>query len=334
MYALRLVGPSQLVEVEIPALSEHSHKGLIEVRLSAAGICGSDLPHFRTPAADVEAGYPIHECVGRVVSLAGGQAATGPRLAIGDRVVAMPVGKRGLAEIYLARPEATHRVVDVSLTDGQATLIQPLATVQHAVSRLGEVEGARVAIIGLGPIGLLAAHLLRRRGASHIIGIEPADRGQLAALVGVDVVTGPGREAEEVIRCSPMIDVCVEAVGHQTNTLADAVTFTGFGGAILALGVPNDEDYVWPFRHFFRKNLTLHASVNPPWRPAMAAAEEYLTRHRSTLTGLITHNFDIREGNRAFDLYASRSPGRGKVVLNADSWTDRRRSLCDQMTRS
>ncbi|MEU4216687.1 zinc-binding dehydrogenase [Actinoplanes sp. NPDC026623] len=334
------MAPVLLIEVEVSALSENSRGDFIRVRLSVAGMCGSDLQHFRTPgasdrattqrlpsvemiASDVEAGYPIHECVGRVVSPVGDRAAKELRLAVRDRVAAMPVGKRGLAaEVLLTRPEATHRVVDASLTGERATLIQPLATVRHAVSRLGEVAGARVAVIGLGPTGLLAAHLLRHRGAAQIVGIDPACRGDLPALVGVDVAASRGREAEDIIRSSPKIDACVEAVGQRAGTPADAVNLTGFVGVILALDVPVSDDYVWPFRHFFRRNLILHASVTPPRRPAMAAAEKYLTPHR-ILTRLITHTFDIRERGIAFVLYASESPGSGKVVLITESWNDR-----------
>jgi L-iditol 2-dehydrogenase len=84
--------------------------------------------------------------------------------------------RQGLAEIYLADTTATHAITADHLTDAQTTLIQPLATVLYATEKLGaDLDGVRATVLGLGPIGLPASHVLAHRGA-EVTGVDPIDR--------------------------------------------------------------------------------------------------------------------------------------------------------------
>jgi threonine dehydrogenase-like Zn-dependent dehydrogenase len=306
-----------LVPVDISAPSGDLTPGQVIVRLSAAAICGSDIAHYGSAvhARSRRAGFPVHECVGRVV------ASSDPDVATGDRVLAMPTSNCGLMEMYTARSSSTHRIRCTSLTDADATLIQPLATVLHAVAMLGDVSGARVAIIGLGPIGLLCAHLLRSRGADTVIGIDPVDRSEFGTAfgLGTQLCDVSAAWAASGLGDAPA-DICVEAVGHQQRTLADAVVIARPGGTILALGIPDEPDYTWPYERFFRKNLTLRTSVTPPWHQLFGPAEDYLVAHLPTLSRLITHRFDIADVDVAYRTYERSAKGRAKVVVTAESW--------------
>jgi threonine dehydrogenase-like Zn-dependent dehydrogenase len=317
MYGFRMYGAGHLVPVQVPDPCTNPGPGKVIVRLAAAAICGSDIPKYHS-TVDLRSGlvgYPIHECVGRVVASACAD------LVPGSRVLAMPLDNCGLVEMYLAEHTAIHRIRNESLTDVQATLIQPLATVLHAVSALDNIAGARVAVIGLGPIGLLCAHVLRQRGAATIIGVDPVDRHDVSARFGLASQLNDISAAWATsIHSREFIDVCVEAVGHQQSTLRDAIKITRRGGTVLALGVPDDSEYVVPYQEFFRKNLTLKASVSPYWPTALAAAEDYLTANLAALSLLITHTFDIADTNTAFRTYAVPSPGRMKVALTAGTW--------------
>jgi L-iditol 2-dehydrogenase len=315
MHALRLRAPGAF-EIVGDAAPPEPAPGQVSVRLSAAGICGSDLPKFRTTVdpRSGRVGFPVHECVGRVAAACGD-------LDAGTRVLAIPVDDRGLAETYVADLNATHAIGADHLTDEQATLIQPLATVLHATARLGDVAGARVAVLGLGPIGLLCAHVLHHAGA-EVVGADPVDRGEVAARLGLAGVLRDASAAWPTSRfAGDPVDICVEAVGHQQRTLRDAVALTRRGGTVLAMGVPDDAEYAVPYQTFFRKNLTLTASVTPPWRQVLGPAEDYLCEHLPALSRLLTHTFSVTDATVAYHTYAHPAPGRLKVVLStAGGW--------------
>src|SRR5690349_14735340 len=174
MWAYVLTAPGRLERVEAPVPVPGDGQRL--VRLLAGGICGSDLPFFRGRRSrdfidhTGEPGFPLHEVVGIAAD-------------DGTRVVGWAAGHRGLAEQFAV--DADNGIaVDADLADVQATVLQPLATVLYAANRLGDVRGARAAVIGLGSIGLLFAHVLAGRGA-HVTGIDRVDRRAVAGTFGL-----------------------------------------------------------------------------------------------------------------------------------------------------
>lgn len=167
MYALRLRAPRTFESVP-DAPEPDPVAGQVTVRLSAAALCGSDLPKWRSTAypRSGRIGFPIHERVGHMTN------ANGTDLQAGQRVLAMPADECGLAELYLADRDTVHPGAASHLTDAQATLIQPVATVLYATDKLGDVTGARVTVLGMGPIGLMCAYVLSQYGA-QVTGVDP-----------------------------------------------------------------------------------------------------------------------------------------------------------------
>lgn len=316
MHALHLTAPFAFAH-RTDQPTPQPGPGQASVRLSAAAICGSDLPKVRSTAdhRSGRAGFPIHECTGRIQHA---DPATG--LTPGQRVLAMPVADHGLAEIYLAEASATHLITIEDLTDAQATLIQPLATVLYATSKLdADLAGRHVTVLGLGPIGLLAAHVLSRRGAV-VTGVDPVARdADLLAAFGIAHHVRDTAAAWAGHHPDPA-DVCLEAVGHQQHTLRDAIALTGHGGTVLAMGVPDEPDYIVPYEAFLRGNLTLLASITPPWRQWFPPAEAYLGRHVDDLSTLLTHQFPVTDAAQAYRTYDRPAADRLKVVLTAE-WT-------------
>lgn len=316
MHALHLTAPfafAHRTDLPVP----EPGPGQIIVQLAAAAICGSDMPKVRSTADDRSGstGFPIHECVGHLLHA---DAASG--LQPGQRVLAMPIHDQGLAEIYLAETGATHPITADHLTDAQATLIQPLATVLYAVSKLGtDLAGRTVTVLGLGPIGMLAAHVLSRRGAD-VTGVDPVDRDP-DILTAFGITRHVRDTAAAWARRNPEpAQLCLEAVGHQQHTLREAITLTGHSGTVLAMGVPDEPHYVFPYETFLRRNLTLIASITPPWQQWFAPAEHYLSQHLNELTALLTHQFPVTEAAHAYQAYDQPAADRLKVVLTAD-WT-------------
>ena len=314
MWAHKLIGPGRFEAVEVDEPGE-LRPGRVVARFEAGGICGSDLPSFLgvrdllVGGSSGRPGYPLHEVVGEV------EASAADDLPVGARVVGWPEAHLGLTEKFVARSDEVTELDD-ALPATHATVIQPLCTVLYAVRRLGDLRGARVAVLGQGSIGLLFSHALKAAGAGHVTGVDPVDRRDVADAFGVDAMewnTSSGWATSLGDDARP--DLVVEAVGHQAATLEDAVEAVAHGGTVLAFGVPDETHYAFPFARFFRKDATLVAGVTQDRRRSLATARDYLTEHREMLDAYVTDVFPVAEAQAAFELAVKPTAGRLKVVL-------------------
>jgi len=325
MKAFQLAQPRAFVPVQAPIPDlQNAGPGRILVRSRWVSLCGSDIPFFtgskRFRTYPLAPGAPIHECLGQVM------ASTSPLFQEGDAVVAIPDGDLGLAELFVAQAaKAVKLPADLAGREASC-LIQPLSTVINAVDRLGDVEGRSVAVVGLGSIGLMFCWLLKKRGAGSIVGIDPCvSRCRVAEGLGVDR-TYPTRSLEVVhaARQAPggwdPPEICIEAVGHQMETLNDCLELVRKRGTILAFGVPDQPVYALEYETFFRKNAHLLAVVTPEWSDYLARGRDLFLAHRTELESLVTHRLPIREAEKAFTLYERHEDGILKVLLDMSAW--------------
>jgi threonine dehydrogenase-like Zn-dependent dehydrogenase len=325
MKALQVVRPRSFATVQLPVpdLGSGGADRLL-IRTRWVSMCGSDIPFFtgnkRFKTYPLPPGAPIHECAGQVVE------STSNLFQPGDQVIAIPEGDQGLAEFFVAQAaKAAHLPPDLAGRD-TSCMIQPLSTVLNAVDRLGDIQGQSIAVVGLGSIGLFFCRLLKKRGAGRIVGIDPiAYRCRLAEALGASR-TFPLRSIEVVhlARQAPgeweQPDICIEAVGHQTETLNDCFELIRKRGTVLAFGVPDQPVYAVEFETFFRKNAQLVAVVTPEWTRYLARARDLFVECREELEALVTHRFSIRDAGQAFTMYERREQGIIKAVLDASCW--------------
>ncbi len=325
MKALQVTRPRlfEPKEIPVPALPPDGPARVL-VRTAWAMTCGSDIPFFtgnkRHRSYPLPPGAPIHECIGEVVE------STGAGFRPGDTVLSIPEGDLGLAEYFVALASKTV-VLDSAADDGGAAcLIQPLSTVMNAIDRLGDLRGRSVAVVGLGSIGLMFCWLAKRGGAGAVIGIDPvAERCRFAETLGATQTwCCRGIEAAQRMRIHPDAwtppDICVEAVGHQMDTLNDCLELVRKYGTVLAFGVPDQPVYALEYEVFFRKNAILMGTVTPDWASYLPRAHDLYLANRDTLSRLSTHRLPIREAQRAFELYERRGDGIVKAVLDGRAW--------------
>jgi L-iditol 2-dehydrogenase len=325
MKALHLITPRCFEQIDIPVPSLPSDaKDRILVRTAWVSLCGSDIPFFtgnkRFQAYPMAMGAPIHECVGEVVKSGSN------RFRPGDRVLSIPYGNQGLAEYFVAQSSWTIALKEEIEDPGAACIIQPLSTVVNAMDRLGDIRGKSFAIFGLGSIGLLFCWLAAKRGAGSVIGIDPiASRCRTAEAYGAtQAICSSGIEVVHSARAiagkwNPP-DICIEAVGHQMDTLNDALELVRKRGTVLAFGVPDHPVYALEYETFFRKNASLVATVTPNWIEYLAKAQDLFLANQKELSALITHRLPIRDTRKAFELYEQHDDGIIKAAIDATAW--------------
>lgn len=325
MKALQVVRPRSFVSVQVPVPNLRSGSpDRILIRTGWVSICGSDIPFFtgskRFKPYPLAPGAPIHECVGQVVE------STSNLFRPGDQVVAIPQGNQGLAEFFVAQAVKAVRLPP-DLTDCDTScLIQPLSTVINAVDRLGNIERRSIAVVGLGSFGLLFCWLLKKRGAGQIVGVDPcAHRCRVAEGLGA-TRTFPVRSIEVVHAARQNQgeweppEICIEAVGHQMDTLNDCLELVRKQGTVVVFGVPDQPVYAIEFESFFRKNAHLIAAVTPEWSEYLTKARDLFLACREELASLVTHRFPIQDAEKAFTLYERHGDGILKAVLDASYW--------------
>jgi L-iditol 2-dehydrogenase len=325
MNALQVIQPRRfsIIQAPTPSLTSGQMDHIV-VRTGWVSMCGSDIPFFtgskRHKTYPLAVGAPIHECYGQVVD------SSSPRFQPGDYVVAIPNGDQGLAEYFIAQADkAVHLPVEVESSE-TTCLIQPLSTVINAVERLGDIAGKSVTVLGLGSIGLLFCWLLKLRGAGTIIGIDPLvyrcrkaegfGATRTYALRSIEVIHAA---RQKTANWEPT-DICIEAVGHQMETINDCFELVRKKGTVIAFGVPDQYIYAIEFEAFFRKNLELVAVVTPDWHEYLEKARDVFISHRHELESLVTHRFPIWEAEKAFTFYERHEDAILKALLDVSKW--------------
>lgn len=233
-------------------------EGEIVLRVGYCGICGTDLGMTDGTSET----FPIdsilgHEFSGEVVAIGAGVE----HFRVGNRATALPFTGCGKCATCLAgRPNfcaqfrgmiggfaefvaTTARVAvklpdSVSLADG--ALVEPLAVSLHGVALAHLVPGARVLVIGAGPIGLGAVFWARKLGAGTIAVTASSRRGEARSIdMGANTFVLPDKPEElpqaAAAALGGMPDVVIEAVGKK-DLIAQAVNCVRPAGTVIVLG--------------------------------------------------------------------------------------------------
>jgi (R,R)-butanediol dehydrogenase/meso-butanediol dehydrogenase/diacetyl reductase len=238
--------------------------GEVQLRVSWCGICGTDLEEWQDGPLFIPVGAPHpvtgarapivlgHEFAGVVTAVGAGvtEPAPGQRAAVdtilycgtchwcrrGEVIRCPSLGALGLhADGGLAgRCNAPARmclpVLD-SVPDDEAALAEPLAVAVRALRRGGLQPGERVAIIGVGAVGLMALQAAIAFGADSVAVIEPLpERRALAMRLGADRHVPAGDAA------GVDADVAVECAGSPA-AVQTAVQALRAGGRAVVLGI-------------------------------------------------------------------------------------------------
>ena len=163
----------------------------------------------------------------------------------------------------VAMPAAMVDTIPDTLSFDDAALVEPLAIALHAVAITPIDPTESVAIVGAGPIGLLALLAVRRRGAARVVVTDrDPHRLELARSLGadpaLDVSTGDPAEAVRGLTDGRGADIVLEAVGIGP-TVAQSIALVRHSGTITWVGNSAPEVPL-PMQQVVSRELTIRGA--------------------------------------------------------------------------
>jgi len=197
----------------------------------------------------------------------------------------------------------------------EATFLDGLAVVVHAMETAGFQEGKSVGIIGLGPIGIMAAQLANFRGASIVYGCDPQKHPvRLARNLGLTktVQVESGEFARFMQLEKENFDIVFDTVGTP-ESINCALSVLDKSGVLTLLAVHGE-----PFPlattalSAERKIIT---SANNKYKD-FSEAIRILADGEIEVLPLITHRFSLLEAEKAFQVMLEKEKNDAfKIIL-------------------
>ena len=317
----------ELREVTRPVID--SEEVLIEVK--AAGICGTDIHILHDEFKYFPPVIMGHEFSGEIVEV--GEKVK--EWKVGERVVAEPhtgacrvcrlcrtgnhqicskkrpigSGQDGAFAKFIKVPSwLLHRIPE-EVSFEEAALTEPTAICVHCIlEKTGIETGDFVVILGPGPIGLLAAQVVKNAGTSYVLitgtskDINP--RLKIAGELGVDYILNVDKE-DPISKVRELTngegaDVVVEASGSP-SAINQAFQMVRRGGRISALGMTKEEKVEIPWNMGIMKGIQItlpFSSGYTSWEKAL----HLIASKKTNVNSLITHCFPLGDWSKAFSL--------------------------------
>ncbi len=344
MKAAVLHAPGDLRIDEVPIPAPGPNDTLIKV--SACGVCGSDIPRILTEGTYSYPTIPGHEISGTVVDI--GKNISKSELE--KRVAVIPLipcreckfceigkfaqcekygflGSRnngGFAE-YVKVPKTNIVHIPQELNDEEAAMLEPISVALHAIQNIDVKWGDNVAVFGLGSIGNFIAQWAKAFGARHVFAIDVVPgKIKIAKEVGLmDAMVGDESEIESLIMDKTMgvgVDISIEAAGSKT-AFSEAIKILRTEGKLGLVGRPTEgmiiEDKI------YEKILRGQISIRGTW-----SFEFFRFPHNAWITGidaikrkdinigpLITHRFSIDKTFKAIKMIHEQREFINKVLI-------------------
>jgi threonine 3-dehydrogenase len=327
---------AELREVPVP----RPGPGELLIRLEAVSLCGTDLHIYRwDPWAQGRLGKYLprifgHEMAGRVVAHGPGTGAVplGTRVAAETHLVdwtcyqcrtgrehvcanlrILGVDADGAFAEYMCLPERNAWPSE-GLSPEIAAIQEPMGNAVFATF-VEEITTASVAVLGCGPIGLMAVAICKFAGASRVFATDVMPhRREMAARMGADfVLDGAGDVVAEIRRETggTGVDVVLEMSGAEA-AIQQAFEMTTNGGRVSLLGLPSRPVTIDLNDAIIFRGLRVYGITGRKlWETWYKTAA--LLREGLDVSPIITQRLPLSAYAEAFDLLAQGVAG--KVVL-------------------
>jgi len=258
----------QKVEIINEAIPEIKNGKDVLIKMKTVGVCGSDVHYFtKGQIGSQVVKFPFavgHEGAGVVVAV--GNEVT--RVKPNDRIAVEPAiscnecdqclaGRHntcrnlkflgcpgqieGCLSEYIIMPEACCFPIPDSMNFDEAALSEPLAIGVYAVKQSIPMKGAKIGILGAGPIGLSVLLPAISQGAEAVYITDKLDaRLKVAKSAGAAWTGNPDKEdiVEAITKAEPLLlDAVFECCGEQ-EAMDQAINLLKPGGKLMLIGIP------------------------------------------------------------------------------------------------
>jgi threonine 3-dehydrogenase len=326
----------ELQDIPRPSLGPND----VMIRVKRTAICGTDM-HIYNWDAWAQKIIPVpmavgHEYCGQIVEI--GSEVSG--FSLGDRVsgeghitcghcrncragrrhlcrntVGVGVNRPGCFAEYLVIPAVNAFKLPDVIDDEIASILDPLGNAVHTALSF-DVVGEDVLITGAGPIGIMAAAIVRFVGARHVVITDVNDyRLELARKMGATLALNVTRDslddAMKQLGMQEGFDVGLEMSGNAA-AMRDMLRTMHHGGGVAMLGLPSTEVAI-DWNHVILKGLTIKGiygrQMFETWYKMAAILQSGLN-----IRPVITHRVSYKDYEQAFDVMGRGQSG--KVVMD------------------
>jgi L-iditol 2-dehydrogenase len=345
MKAMKLTGIRQMEMMEVSTPSILNDRDVL-IRMKTLGVCGSDIHYYVSGKIGSQVvKYPFtvgHEGAGQVEAVGEGVTLVKP----GDRIAiepAMPcwecdqckagrphtcrnllfLGCPGQAEgslsEFIVMPETSCFKIPDRMTYDEAAISEPLAIGVYAVKQSIPMKGARVGILGFGPIGMSVLLPALAMGAREVYVTDKIDeRLRIAEQNGALLTANADTEdvVEKITEKVPeLLDVVFECCGQQ-EAIDHAVELLKPGGKLMIIGIPEFDRWSLPVDKLRHKELCIQSvrRQNEAVQPAL----DMMASGEISVSAMATHRFDFKDTREAFDLVAGYKDGVMKAMIDFD----------------
>ena len=336
------VGEVETLEMADPEIQQPTDAIL---KVTMAGLCGSDLHLFHGREVGVDQGTVMgHEVVGEVVA-AGSDVNT---LNVGDIAFApfttscgkcfycqsgltarcvhgqlfgwreQNQGLHGCQSEFVRVPlaDATLKKKPAGLSDVSALLLADNYSTGLFCAEMADISPEKTCVvIGCGTVGLLSIIAAKHLGAEKLYAIDPVpNRRKEAEALGAIALT-PEQAVAAIADATDQrgADSVMELVG---NPAAQQLAYQVMrpGGTMSVVGCHCTPDFAFSPVDAFDKNLT-YRTGRCPARHYMDKLTERVASGEFKIDSFVTHHFSVNESVRAYDVFSNRKDGCVKAVF-------------------
>ncbi|MBU9714477.1 L-threonine 3-dehydrogenase [Evansella tamaricis] len=329
---------ASLQEVPVPTIGDQE----VLIQVKATSICGTDVHIYawdEWSQSRVKPPYVFgHEFAGVVVE----KGENVYNVEVGDHVSAethivcghcpqclngqahicantqiIGVDRDGCFAEYVALPAQNLWKNDPELPFDVASVQEPFGNAVHTVLA-GDVAGKTVAVIGCGPIGIMAVGVAKAAGASQVIAFDLNNyRLQLATEMGATTVVN-SKEADPLEVMNQLtngngVDVVCEMSGHPI-AMNQGFKMVTNGGRVSILSLPVKPVEIDVTNDIVFKGVTVQGITGRQMFKTWQQVSGLLGSGQVDVKPLITHHFKLEEFEKGFELMIEGKCG--KVVLH------------------
>lgn len=339
MKAVQILSPNQLrvIDVERPVIDTENN---VLVRMTAAGICGSDVGIYH--GTNAAATYPRiigHEMVGVIEETVGETNGLKP----GDRVIINQVTScghcypcsKGRGNVcdnlkvrgvhidggyreYIAVPAADCYLLPDSISDQDAVMIEPTTIAIQSCTRAELEKSDMLLIYGAGALGSSILRIARQL-CDHIIVADIVDdkleeARQAGAKYTINAKTEDFKAKVLEYTNGRGATVSIDAACVKDSLLM-LLQATGNAGRVITMGFSTAPTEV---NQFLITSKELDVRGSRLQNKMFGKAIEMIKAGTLDLSGSVSHTFPLTEAQKAFDFVDSRDPSIRKIVFTFD----------------